>query len=197
MSKSEKTKAFIIATVAPIFNKNGYAAMSLSKITEATGLTKGAIYGHFENKESLAIEAFRFSVRRVLKDLNKEIEKGKTPLDKLFKIASFYKKYYAYNKQFGGCPILNIGVDANNHNSSIANMVKSYNQRILDQFEILLDNGKKSNEIKKTIDSMLYAKRFFYMIEGAIYMSYIMNDEHYTIDASVFMEQIIKQELIQ
>lgn len=197
MSKSEKTKAFIIATVAPIFNKNGYAAMSLSKITEATGLTKGAIYGHFENKESLAIEVFRFSVRRVLKDLNQEIEQGKTPLAKLFRIASFYKKYYAYNKQFGGCPILNIGVDANNQNSSISNLVKSYNHRILDQFEVLLDNGKESNEIKKTIDSMLYAKRFFYMIEGAIYMSYIMNDEHYIIDASMFMEEIIKQDLIQ
>ena len=76
MSKSERTKAFIIETVAPIFNKNGYAAMSLSKITKATGLTKGAIYGHFENKEELAIESFKFSVRKVLKDLNETVNKG-------------------------------------------------------------------------------------------------------------------------
>ncbi len=197
MSKSEKTKAFIIETVAPIFNQNGYSAMSLSKITTATGLTKGAIYGHFENKENLAIEAFRFSVRRVLKDLNKEVNQGKTPLEKLLKIASFYKKYYSYNKQFGGCPFLNIGVDSNHQNSSISDLVKSYNYRILDQFKLLIDAAKASNEIKTTIDSMLYAKRFFYMIEGAVYMSYIMKDEHYTLDASIFMEQIIKQELKQ
>lgn len=197
MSKSEKTKAFIIETVAPIFNQNGYSAMSLSKITTATGLTKGAIYGHFENKENLAIEAFRFSVRRVLKDLNKEVNQGKTPLEKLLKIASFYKKYYSYNKQFGGCPFLNIGVDSNHQNSSISDLVKSYNYRILDQFKLLIDAAKASNEIKTAIDSMLYAKRFFYMIEGAVYMSYIMKDEHYTLDASIFMEQIIKQELKQ
>lgn len=197
MSKSEKTKAFIIETVAPIFNQNGYSAMSLSKITTATGLTKGAIYGHFENKENLAIEAFRFSVRRVLKDLNEEVNQGKTPLEKLLKIASFYKKYYSYNKQSGGCPFLNIGVDSNHQNSSISDLVKSYNYRILDQFKLLIDAAKASNEIKITIDSMLYAKRFFYMIEGAVYMSYIMKDEHYTLDASIFMEQIIKQELKQ
>lgn len=197
MLKSEKTKAFIIETVAPIFNKNGYSAMSLSKITDATGLTKGAIYGHFENKENLAIEAFRFSVRSVFKDLNKEVDTGKTPLEKLFKICDFYNKYFDYNKQFGGCPILNIGVDSSNKNSPIAELVKSYNYKILERFEALIEEAKTSNEIKHNIDSMLYAKRFFYMIEGAIYMANIMNDAAYLKDLSVFMKQTIKEQLIQ
>lgn len=197
MSKSAKTKAFIIETVAPIFNKSGYAAMSLSKITTATGLTKGAIYGHFENKEELALEAFRFSVRRVLKDLNEVVSKGKTPLDKLFQIGVFYNNYYQYNKKFGGCPILNIGVDANDQNIAIANLVKSYNHKILNQFEGLMESAKASKEIKQDIDVTLYAKRFFYIIEGAVYMSYVMNDESYTKDASLFMKQIIMQDLKQ
>jgi TetR/AcrR family transcriptional repressor of nem operon len=195
MSKSERTKAFIIETVAPIFNKNGYAAMSLSKITEATGLTKGAIYGHFENKEELAIESFKFSVRKVLKDLNETVNKGETPLKMLLNVALFYEGYYEYNKQFGGCPILNIGVDANNQNKVIAQLVQSYNHRILEQFSMLIEKAKETNEIKNSIDSMLYAKRFFYMIEGAVYMTHIMNDESYLKDVSILLQQIIKQEL--
>lgn len=195
MSKSERTKAFIIETVAPIFNKNGYAAMSLSKITEATGLTKGAIYGHFENKEELAIESFKFSVRKVLKDLNKTVNNGETPLAKLKNIAVFYEDYYEYNKQFGGCPILNIGVDANNQNKVIAQLVQSYNHRILEQFFKLIERAKETNEVKNSIDSMLYAKRFFYMIEGAVYMAHIMRDNSYLKDVSELLQQIIKQEL--
>lgn len=195
MSKSEKTKAFIIETVAPIFNKNGYSAMSLSKITDATGLTKGAIYGHFKNKEELAIEAFRYSVRRVLKDLNKKINLGKTPLGKLLEIASFYKTYYDYNKEFGGCPILNIGVDSNNQKTGIANLVRYYNDKILNQFSLLIDAAKEVNEIKKSTDSMVLAKRFFYMIEGAVYMSHIMKDESYLTDVSMYMELIINKDL--
>ncbi|CAL2102567.1 TetR/AcrR family transcriptional regulator [Tenacibaculum sp. 190130A14a] len=197
MSKSAKTKAHIIETVAPIFNKNGYSAMSLSKITQATGLTKGAIYGHFENKEELAIEAFRFSVRKVLKDLNQHINKGVTPLAMLHNVATFYKAYYRYSQQFGGCPILNIGVDSNNQNTAIANLVRSYNSRILEQFSFLIKMGQKSKEIKSTIDGELYAKRFFYMIEGAVYMSYIMKDDSYLIDLAQTMKHIIKQELEQ
>lgn len=197
MSKSEKTKAFIIETVAPIFNKNGYSAMSLSKITQATGLTKGAIYGHFENKEELAIEAFRFSVRKVLKDLNTHINKEASPIKKLYSIASFYENYYKYSKQFGGCPILNIGVDSNNQNTAISNLVRSYNTRILEQFSLLIEAGKQANEIKPTVDSNTYAKRFFYMIEGAVYMSYIMKDGNFLTDLSLTLKQIIQQELQQ
>ncbi|CAM1354138.1 TetR/AcrR family transcriptional regulator [Tenacibaculum ascidiaceicola] len=195
MSKSERTKAFIIETVAPIFNRSGFSAMSLSKITEATGLTKGAIYGHFENKEKLAIESFKFSVRKVLKDLNKTVNKGETPLEMLKNIAVFYEDYYEYNKQFGGCPILNIGVDANNQNKVITQLVQSYNHRILERFSQLIEKAKDTNEIKKSIDSMLYAKRFFYMIEGAVYMTHIMKDDSYLKDVSTVLQQIIKQEL--
>lgn len=195
MSKSERTKAFIIETVAPIFNKNGYAAMSLSKITEATGLTKGAIYGHFENKEELAIESFKFSIRKVLKDLNETVNKGEKPIEMLLNVALFYEGYYEYNKQFGGCPILNIGVDANNQNKVIAQLVQSYNHRILEKFSLLIEKAKEANEIKKSVDSMLYAKRFFYMIEGAVYMTHIMKDDSYLKDVSTVLQQIIKQEL--
>jgi AcrR family transcriptional regulator len=197
VSKSEKTKAFIIESVAPIFNKNGYVAMSLSKITNATGLTKGAIYGHFESKEQLALEVFQFSVRRVLKDLNNHINKGNSPLEKLLLVASFYKKYYQYNKKLGGCPILNTGVDANNQNKLISNKVKSYNERILVQFSTLIESGKESKELKPSIDSKLFARRFFSMIEGAIYMSYIMDDENYMKDLAIYMNQIIHKELVQ
>ncbi|GFD75437.1 transcriptional regulator [Tenacibaculum sp. KUL113] len=195
MSKSERTKAFIIETVAPIFNKNGYAAMSLSKITEATSLTKGAIYGHFENKEELAIESFKFSIRKVLKDLNETVNKGEKPIEMLLNVALFYEGYYEYNKQFGGCPILNIGVDANNQNKVIAQLVQSYNHRILEKFSLLIEKAKEANEIKKSVDSMLYAKRFFYMIEGAVYMTHIMKDDSYLKDVSTVLQQIIKQEL--
>jgi len=196
VSKSEKTKAFIIETVAPIFNKNGYSAMSLSKITAATGLTKGAIYGNFENKEQLAIAVFQFSVRRILKDLNAHVNQGKTPLAQLLNVASFYHNYYEYNMKLGGCPILNTGVDANNHNPLITAKVRSYNERILTRFANLIESCKAANEIKTSVDSALYARRFFAMIEGAIYMSYIMEDKNYMKDLAVYMNQIIHNELI-
>lgn len=195
MTKAEKTKLHIIQTVAPIFNKSGYAAMSLSKITAATGLTKGAIYGHFKNKEELAAEAYKHSVRTVLKDLNEHVQNGKTPLERLYKIPSFYENYYQYIKKAGGCPILNIGVDSEHQEHSISNIVQSYNNRMLDQYIKLIDQAKAVSEVKSTIDSSVYARRFFYMIEGAVYMSHIMKNDYYLKDVAVTIVKIIQDEL--
>jgi len=66
LTKAELTTQYIIETVAPIFNKNGYAATSMSDLTKATGLTKGAIYGNFKNKEDLAIASFKHNVKVIM-----------------------------------------------------------------------------------------------------------------------------------
>ena len=42
LTKSDKTRRFIIEKTAPVFNKNGVAGTSLSDLTSATGLTKGS-----------------------------------------------------------------------------------------------------------------------------------------------------------
>ncbi len=195
MLKSEKTRLHIIHTVAPIFNKNGYAAMSMSKIIEATGFTKGAIYGHFKNKEELAIEAYKHSIRMVLSDLNGHVAMGKTPLEKLFRIASFYETYYAYIQKTGGCPILNIGVDAAHKENALNTIVRSYNDRMLDQYIQIIEEAKKKNEIHGAINSTEYARRFFYMIEGAVFMSHLMKDDYYLKDVAKTVKKIIYTEL--
>jgi AcrR family transcriptional regulator len=66
ITKAAKTSRYIIERTAPIFNRNGYTGTSLSDITKATGLTKGAIYGNFKNKEELALEAFNYIIKPLL-----------------------------------------------------------------------------------------------------------------------------------
>ena len=57
-SKSSRTKQFIIEKTAPVFNAKGYAGTSINDLMIATGLTKGNIYGNFENKDEVALAAF-------------------------------------------------------------------------------------------------------------------------------------------
>ena len=54
LSKAERTSQHILETAAPVFNRLGYASTSMAEITKATGLTKGAIYGNFENKREIS-----------------------------------------------------------------------------------------------------------------------------------------------
>jgi TetR/AcrR family transcriptional regulator, transcriptional repressor for nem operon len=47
------TREYIIDEAYKLFLNNSYEAVSISIISEAIGLTKGALYHHFENKEQL------------------------------------------------------------------------------------------------------------------------------------------------
>ena len=62
MGNAASTRELIIDKSIPIFNTKGYYATSLSDITQATGITKGAIYGNFKNKDEVASEAWSAEV---------------------------------------------------------------------------------------------------------------------------------------
>jgi len=195
ITKAELTSQYILEMVAPIFNKNGYAATSLSDVTKATGLTKGAIYGNFKNKEDLAIAAFKFNVKIMLNEISKHISTSDSPLKKLFLITDFYRNYYDYSKQLGGCPVLNIGVDANNQNSLLLEKVRQVIERIQDQVATIIEDGILANEITPEINAMQFAKRLDTMIQGAIFMTYTMDDDFYIKDTMNVIDTIINNEL--
>tara|TARA_B100000497_G_scaffold41976_1_gene48829 strand:+ start:566 stop:1162 length:597 start_codon:yes stop_codon:yes gene_type:complete len=195
ISKSEKTAKYIIEKVAPLFNQKGYAATSMSDLTTATGLTKGAIYGNFQNKEELAIKSFNFSVNQVLKSISTHQNKNKSPLQKLYLITDFYKNYYNFSKKLGGCPILNNGVDAKNQNTNLHNEVVLIINKTQTNIAKLIEQGIKNGVIKRTVNSKKFAKRLYSHIQGAVFMAFTMNEANYLDIAVEDMNLIIKNEL--
>ncbi|EDP69849.1 malate:quinone oxidoreductase [Flavobacteriales bacterium ALC-1] len=195
LKKSEHTTQYILETVAPIFNKNGYAATSMSDLTTATGLTKGAIYGNFKNKEELAIAAFKHNVKKLMSYISEYISKSESPIQKLYLISDFYRDYYMLSKTYGGCPVLNVGVDANNQNSGLLEKVRIVIERIQDQVASIIEDGIEVGEISAEVNAMQYAKRLDSMIQGAIFMTYTMDDDFYMQDSMDQINDMITNEL--
>jgi AcrR family transcriptional regulator len=53
-ARSETTRQKIVDAAVEIFSEVGYAAAGLGEIIERAGMTKGALYHHFDSKEALA-----------------------------------------------------------------------------------------------------------------------------------------------
>lgn len=53
-ARSEETRRRIVAAAVELFSERGYAATGLADIVERVGMTKGALYYHFDSKEALA-----------------------------------------------------------------------------------------------------------------------------------------------
>ncbi len=197
LTKAEQTTEFIIQTVAPIFNKNGYAATSLSDITKATGLTKGAIYGNFKNKEELAIAAFTMTEKNMMNRIIEHQSLSSSPIEKLFLVTDFYRNYYNYTQEIGGCPVLNMGVDAKHQNPTLFRHVQSAINKIQSNVAKLIDAGKRLEEIRIDIDSMVYSKRLYSMITGAIFMTHTMENNSYLLETMDQIDTMIHKELKQ
>jgi len=67
VSQGEETKAALLSAARGLFGENGYAATSLDEVVTRAGVTKGALYHHFEGKAQL-FQAVYEQVKRELSD---------------------------------------------------------------------------------------------------------------------------------
>ncbi|MNJ93692.1 putative HTH-type transcriptional regulator YxaF [compost metagenome] len=173
MSKAEQTRQYIIEKTAPIFNKKGYFATSLSDITTATGLTKGSIYGNFKDKDDLATHVYTYQSKKIAEAVNQQIIQQKTALKKLLSFLDFYKENFKNIAASGGCPMMNAAVEADDSLSFLTPKVKRsfdlWRQRLI----LILEEGVASGEFKQHISAENYAITFMAMIEGGILLSKI------------------------
>lgn len=193
--KAERTTAYIIETVAPIFNRFGYVGTSMSDLTDATGLTKGAIYGNFENKEALALSAFEYNRNHLLAIIDEKLEVDGNAMEKLFSLMAFYKQYDVFSLPLGGCPILNVGVDAQNNNKLLAAAVKETIKEIEGKIALVLENGANHGEIRLPVPPLQFSKQLFTMIQGAIAMSTMTRDRKYLINTITYLEHLVSSEI--
>ena len=111
-SKAERTRQFIIEKTAPIFNCKGYCGTSMNDLIKATGLTKGSIYGNFENKDEVALAAFDHNYSLIVAYLRKQIEARPNMIDRLLVYPETYRNFLNLPILKAGCPILNTATEA-------------------------------------------------------------------------------------
>ncbi|MES2520186.1 MAG: TetR/AcrR family transcriptional regulator [Bacteroidota bacterium] len=170
-SKSDITRQSIIEKSAPIFNTKGYSATSMNDILLATGLTKGGVYGNFESKDEIAIEAFEHSIGKLLEALRFKIKKENTAKDKLFAILSFYKNYSLTPLTEGGCPLLNTAIEADDNLPFLKIKAQNALTELLSGLEMIIQKGVQTNEFKAEIEPNKEATLIFSVIQGGLMMS--------------------------
>ena len=169
--KGERTRKYILEKAAPVFNKKGFEATSLADLEEVTGLTKGALYGNFQDKETLAGEAFAYSTATVKGLIKESLRTVGTYKGKLFALLDFFARYVSEPPIAGGCPLLNTAVEADDYRTSMRPVVSSEITQVVNFIATLLRKGVRSGEFKKDIPVRELAYTFFCAIEGAIMFS--------------------------
>lgn len=178
MSKAERTRQFIIEAAAPIINKKGVAGTSLSDIMEATKLAKGGIYGNFESKEEICVEAFLYLRSNLASKLDLAVSQGNSAQSKFFNLLDVYRNDVSMME---GCPILNFGTEADDTNPVMKEHVKKAAFSSQKRFFTILENGIKNKELSSDLNPEAFSIKIFAMVEGAILCGKLVGNQQMVI----------------
>tara|TARA_R110000868_G_scaffold406978_1_gene687830 strand:- start:3025 stop:3615 length:591 start_codon:yes stop_codon:yes gene_type:complete len=192
MSKADRTKQFIIEKTAPIFNAKGYVGTSMNDITEATGLTKGSIYGNFENKDEVALEAFDYNYNQIVSYLRKQIEIRPNMIDRLLVYPETYRNFLELPILKAGCPILNTSTEADDTHPLLR--AKAINALMFWKSAVIksIKTGIERKEIKDTTDANEFSFILMSLIEGAVMQAKVTGNSEVLKVTMDYLEKLIK-----
>ena len=177
MRNPEVTRETILKESAILFNTQGYKATSISNITDATGLTKGAIYRHFGSKDALEIQTLEHLSVLMNEQLRDRIKKQPTAGKKLRTIFHFFKSYISNPPFEGGCPLLNAAVEADDAHPDLRTAALKILHGLKTSVMSIIEKGIYYRQFRKGIDKEMYTTLIIASLEGGIMMSKLQGND--------------------
>jgi len=79
IERSQKTSAQLVAIARKLFITYGYAGTPLEEIVRQAGMTRGALYHHFEGKNGIFLAAFESALTDIANQVI-QVDKSKRPI---------------------------------------------------------------------------------------------------------------------
>jgi TetR/AcrR family transcriptional regulator, transcriptional repressor for nem operon len=166
MTKAERTKQFILETAAIIYNEKGLAGTGVDDILAATGLTKGCLYSHFENKEDMTTQVTDYLLKKTFDGTAKVLGQPGSAKEKIFAYLDCLKQPLRPVIQ-GGCPTFNIAVEADDNQPVVKRKVAEALVKTQQLFVVLLKEGIRNKEFGSELDAEAFAFKLLAATEGA------------------------------
>lgn len=185
MSKGEATREMIIEKAATLFSGKGFAGASMSDIMRETGLEKGGIYNHFQNKDQIALEAFDYSFELLWQQLEDELTGKINAVDRLVALIMAFAGLLKRPEFAAGCPVLNTAIDSDDTHPALKGRVRRAGERWYNLIDSIVAEGKRQAEIKAETDAHTLATVMIASLEGAVMLAKLYS-------STIYMEETVR-----
>jgi AcrR family transcriptional regulator len=131
-----ETRRRIIESARRLFNRKGFAKVSIDEVMEKAGLTRGGFYRHFRDKEELYAEAVRHFLR---KEVPERWQKGpaKRMPGRAFarSVVDAYLSRGHLEDVEGSCPLIALSSDAARIGGGVKAAYREVAQSMIDVFK--------------------------------------------------------------
>ncbi|MDF1740371.1 MAG: TetR/AcrR family transcriptional regulator [Verrucomicrobiales bacterium] len=156
----------VIEQAMQVFWKKGYAATSISDITEATGIKRGSLYNAFEGKDDLFIRAL----------LKYDTERRRAAMQEMERIADAREaiagwfdravKTSSGDPDKKGCLLVNTALDYSNCGDEVQKVVADGFKEVAAFFERLIKRGREEGDIPNSVEPRSTAKALMALLIG-------------------------------
>lgn len=193
--KTEATRNLIAETAFQQFYKNGFKATSVNEIMKAAGLSKGAFYHNFKNKDELGVMVVKGELNTMIYDamISPLYAEGKAkPILK----NTFLNKIKAFtsDEKLMGCPVNNlineIGGSPNLLNEALKGLIDTWLKALI----MIIQRGHKDGSIKAETNPQQAAIYLVSSFEGIRGIRKLYPDDtnwnSYAIALEIYIDQL-------
>lgn len=177
------SREYIIDKAYELFLKKSYEGVSVNDISEAVGMTKGALYHHFTNKEDL----FKAVIDKYLVFPDVRVDVENTPLHRFNEIVvdeiqRMLRNMFAPNVTFVPIHYITMISDALRHYPGFKDDKERYIEEKTAVVHRVIENAIKRNEIRSDVDTATMARLYLSIAMGLAGNLIIKN---YSVDESI------------
>lgn len=156
------TREYIIDEAFKLFLTHSYEAVSISVISDAIGLTKGALYHHFENKEEL----FRAVIDKHFNITSAKVDADQATLkeyieESIKQTQHILRTLFSGDEVFMPINYVSLIADCLRHYKGFPEKKLGFVDTEVITLKKILDNAVKRGEIRNDIDTKIVAMQFF------------------------------------
>ena len=173
----------------------GFYNTSISDIQEATGLTKGGLYGHFTSKEDIWYAVYDEAVTIWKNIVFKDMRSNTGPLERIVTfIENDIEDYLGSDVFDGGCFFLNMLVELSGQSAAMSKRILSGFVRLSKLMQTWLEEAGKNGMLKAGLDYKEIANFIVISLNGAAAL-YISSRDALILEQTVNQLQFYIQQL--
>jgi AcrR family transcriptional regulator len=169
--KGRRTRSRIVHEAANLLNTRGYAGTTVDDILTATGLQKGGFYRHFPDKETLALEAYRYALTELAAIRRTAVAEIADPLEALRALISSTHLVIKDFAVAGGCPLLNLAIESDDTDPVLRAEARKAMSAWRAELVAKITAAAEAGRLRADFDARTFASFVLSAIEGAVAQS--------------------------
>lgn len=193
--EAEQTKNNILVAALDVFDEKSYDTATLSNIAKKAGVTRGAIYWHFDNKFDILRELVQMYFGKFLNDVYVEMDENKeSAIETITILFDSYAKNILNNPETVKFRrVIEHKISFTEDTEQIEDLFGSFKSKLLNTLLELIKKGQEKNEIRTDMSAEFLSLSMMSLIIGyeRITLSTVKCLDVET-DANVIVENMMK-----